>query len=36
MAKKAVATYKKGDGLTYSKLIKMVKNRKSGPYIFQE
>ena len=25
MAKKAVATFKKGDGRTYSKVIKMVK-----------
>ena len=33
MAKKAVATFKKGDGRTYSKVIKMV---KSGAYIFQE
>ena len=26
MAKKAVATFKKGDGRTYSKVIKMVKS----------
>ena len=30
MAKKAVATFKKGDGRTYSKVI------KTGAYIFQE
>lgn len=28
MAKKAVATFKKGDGRTYSKVIKMVKSPK--------
>ncbi len=28
MAKKAVATFKKGDGRTYSKVIKMVKSRR--------
>lgn len=36
MAKKAVATFKKGDGCTYSKVIKMVKSPKTGAYIFQE
>ena len=34
MAKKAVATFKKGDG--HSKVIKMVKSPKTGAYIFQE
>ena len=34
MAKKAVATFKKGDGRTYSKVIKMVKSPKTGAYIF--
>ena len=34
--KKAVATFKKGDGRTYSKVIKMVKSPKTGAYIFQE
>ena len=29
MAKKAVATFKKGDGRTYSKVIKMVKSPKT-------
>ena len=36
MAKKAVATFKKGDGRTYSKVIKMVKSPKSGSYSFKE
>ena len=36
MAKKAVETFKKGDGRTYSKVIKMVKSPKTGAYIFQE
>mgnify|MGYP000302678178 FL=1 len=36
MAKKAIATYKKGDGRNYSKVIKMVKSPKTGAYIFQE
>ena len=31
MAKKAVATFKKGDGRTYSKVIKMVKSPKTFP-----
>ena len=36
MAKKAVATFKKGDGRTYYKVIKMVQSQKTGAYIFQE
>jgi len=36
MAKKAVASFKKGEGRTYSKVIKMVKSPKTGAYIFQE
>ena len=36
MAKKAVATFKKGYGRTFSKVIKMVKSPKTGAYIFQE
>jgi hypothetical protein len=36
MAKKAVATFKKGEGRTYSKVIKMVKSSKTGAYVFQE
>ncbi|GAB6394084.1 MAG: DUF4295 family protein [Bacteroidales bacterium] len=36
MAKKAVAAFKKGEGRTYSKVIKMVKSPKTGAYVFQE
>ena len=36
MAKKSVATFKKGEGRSYSKVIKMVKSPKTGAYIFQE
>ena len=38
MAKKAVATFKKGEGegRGYSKVIKMVKSPKTGAYIFKE
>lgn len=36
MAKKAVASFKKGDGRTYTKVIKMVKSPKTGAYTFQE
>ena len=36
MAKKAVASFKKSDGRTYSKGIKMVKSPKTGAYTFQE
>jgi hypothetical protein len=36
MAKKAVATFKKGTGKTFSKVIKMVKSPKTGAYIFKE
>ena len=36
MAKKAVATFKKGEGRSYSKVIKMVKSPKTGAYTFQE
>ena len=36
MAKKAVATLQKGEGRTYSKVIKMVKSPKTGAYIFKE
>lgn len=36
MAKKAVASFKKSDGRTYSKVIKMVKSPKTGAYTFQE
>jgi len=36
MAKKAVATFKKGEGRSYTKVIKMVKSPKTGAYIFKE
>ncbi|MCC8170641.1 MAG: DUF4295 domain-containing protein [Parabacteroides sp.] len=36
MAKKTVATLQKGEGRTYSKVIKMVKSPKTGAYIFEE
>lgn len=36
MAKKAVASFKKTDGRTFSKVIKMVKSPKTGAYTFQE
>ena len=36
MAKKVVATLQKGEGRTYSKVIKMVKSPKTGAYVFEE
>ncbi|MBN1252692.1 MAG: DUF4295 domain-containing protein [Bacteroidales bacterium] len=36
MAKKVVATLQKGEGKTFSKVIKMVKSPKTGAYIFKE
>ena len=36
MAKKVVATLQKGDGRTFSKVIRMVKSHKTGAYIFEE
>jgi hypothetical protein len=36
MAKKSVASFKTGEGRTYSKVIKMVKSPKTGAYVFQE
>lgn len=36
MAKKTVASLQKGDGRTYSKVIRMVKSPKTGAYIFEE
>ena len=36
MAKKVVATLQKGEGRTYSKVIKMVKSPKTGAYTFKE
>ena len=36
MAKKVVATLQKGEGRTYSKVIRVVKSPKTGAYTFQE
>lgn len=36
MAKKTVASIQKGEGRTYSKIIKMEKSPKTGAYIFVE
>ena len=36
MAKKVVASLQKGEGRTYSKVIKMVKSPKTGAYVFKE
>ena len=36
MAKKTVASLQKGEGRTYSKVIKMVKSPKTGAYTVQE
>ena len=36
MAKKTVASLQKGEGRSFSKVIKMVKSPKTGAYIFQE
>ena len=36
MAKKVVATLQKGEGRTYSKVIKMVKSPKTGAYTYKE
>ena len=36
MAKKTVATHQKGEGRTYSKVIKMEKSPKTGAYVFKE
>ena len=36
MAKKTVASLQKGEGRTYSKVIKMVKSPKTGAYVFDE
>ena len=36
MAKKVVATLQKGEGRTFSKVIKMVKSPKTGAYMFKE
>jgi hypothetical protein len=36
MAKKVVATLKKGDGKHYAKVIRAVKSEKTGAYTFKE
>jgi hypothetical protein len=36
MAKKVVATLKSGKGKDFSKVIKMVKNPKTGSYAFRQ
>ena len=36
MAKKTVASIQKGEGRTYSKVIKVVKSPKTEAYVFQE
>lgn len=36
MAKKTVATLQKGEGRSYTKVIKMVKSPKTGAYAFKE
>lgn len=36
MAKKVVATLQKGEGKTFTKVIKMVKSPKTGAYSFRE
>lgn len=36
MAKKVVATLKRGDSASFTKVVKMVKNSKSGAYGFEE
>jgi hypothetical protein len=36
MAKKVVATLKKGDSAQFTKVVKMTKSAKSGAYTFEE
>ena len=36
MAEKVVATLQKGEGRTYSKVIRVVKSPKTGAYTFKE
>lgn len=36
MAKKTVASLQKGEGRTYSKVIKMERSPKTGAYVFKE
>ena len=36
MAKKTVASLQKGEGRTFSKVIKMERSHKTGAYVFKE
>lgn len=36
MAKKVVATLKKGDGKNFAKVIRAIKSEKTGAYTFKE
>jgi hypothetical protein len=36
MAKKTVATLQKGEGKSFTKVIKMIKSEKTGAYTFKE
>jgi hypothetical protein len=36
MAKKVVATLKRGDGKSYAKVIRAIKSEKTGAYTFRE
>ncbi|MBL7853613.1 MAG: DUF4295 domain-containing protein [Cyclobacteriaceae bacterium] len=36
MAKKVVATLKKGEGKNFAKVIRAVKSEKTGAYVFRE
>ncbi len=36
MAKKVVASLQKGEGKSFSKVVKMIKSPKTGAYIFKE
>lgn len=36
MAKKTVATLKRGDSASFTKVVKMVKSPKTGSYYFEE
>jgi len=36
MAKKVVATLKKGDSAQFTKVVRMVKSDKTGAYVFEE
>lgn len=36
MAKKVVATLKKGDGKNFAKVIRVIRSEKTGAYTFKE